>query len=96
MVGSLVMRATGECSLLNYGFRKGERAEVKEGPIKTDLYPFLTSEPDDVVGPIFHKAMPTILQNEDAGLHCRIVLPRSYSPFPRRRADEQSHLRDLD
>lgn len=70
--------------------------KVKEGSIETDIYPFLTSEPDGVVWLIFPKAMPTIQQTEDAGLHYRIVLPRSYSPFPRRRADEQSHLRDPD
>ena len=35
--------------------------KVKEGEVNTDLYGFLTTEPNDVVGPIHPKAMPVIL-----------------------------------
>lgn len=38
--------------------------KVKEGLIKTDLYAFLTTEPNAVVGPIHPKAMPVILRDE--------------------------------
>jgi putative SOS response-associated peptidase YedK len=34
---------------------------VKEGEVTADLYGFLTTEPNDVVGPIHPKAMPVIL-----------------------------------
>lgn len=39
--------------------------KVKEGLIKTDLYAFLTTEPNGVVGPIHPKAMPVILRSEE-------------------------------
>ena len=39
--------------------------KVKEGLIKTDLYAFLTTEPNDVVGAIHPKAMPVILRTEN-------------------------------
>ena len=39
--------------------------KVKEGLIKTDLYAFLTTEPNGIVGPIHPKAMPVILRTED-------------------------------
>lgn len=35
--------------------------KVKEGEVTTDLYGFLTTEPNAVVGPIHPKAMPVIL-----------------------------------
>jgi putative SOS response-associated peptidase YedK len=35
--------------------------KVKEGETTNDLYGFLTTEPNDVVGPIHAKAMPVIL-----------------------------------
>jgi len=35
--------------------------KVKEGLIKTDLYAFLTTEPNVVVAPIHPKAMPVLL-----------------------------------
>ncbi|MBO3760355.1 SOS response-associated peptidase family protein [Ciceribacter sp. L1K22] len=39
--------------------------KVKEGLVKSDLYGFLTCEPNSVVGPIHPKAMPVILTRED-------------------------------
>lgn len=36
--------------------------KVKEGLVKTDLFGFLTTEPNSVVGPIHQKAMPVILR----------------------------------
>lgn len=38
--------------------------KIKEGLITTDLYGFLTTEPNRVVAPIHQKAMPVILTNE--------------------------------
>jgi putative SOS response-associated peptidase YedK len=35
--------------------------KVKEGEITADLYGFLTTEPNAVVGPVHPKAMPVIL-----------------------------------
>ena len=34
---------------------------MKEGPVTTDLFGFLTTEPNGVVAPIHAKAMPVIL-----------------------------------
>jgi putative SOS response-associated peptidase YedK len=39
--------------------------KVKEGLITCDLFAFLTTEPNSVVGPIHPKAMPVILKTED-------------------------------
>ncbi|QYA12936.1 SOS response-associated peptidase [Rhizobium sp. AB2/73] len=39
--------------------------KVKEGEITVDLYGFLTTEPNGIVGPIHQKAMPAILRNQD-------------------------------
>ena len=39
--------------------------KVKEGLIKTDLYAFLTTEPNAVVKPIHPKAMPVLLTEPD-------------------------------
>ena len=39
--------------------------KVKEGLIKADLYAFLTTEPNGVVGSIHPKAMPVILRSEE-------------------------------
>ena len=39
--------------------------KVKEGEITVDLFGFLTTEPNGVVGPIHQKAMPAILRNQD-------------------------------
>lgn len=39
--------------------------KVKEGLITTDLYGFLTTEPNGVVAPVHQKAMPVILTNRD-------------------------------
>ena len=39
--------------------------KVKEGLITCDLFGFLTTDPNGVVGPIHQKAMPVILRNED-------------------------------
>ncbi len=39
--------------------------KVKEGEITVDLYGFLTTEPNGIVGPIHQKAMPVILRNQD-------------------------------
>ena len=39
--------------------------KVKEGEITVDLYGFLTTEPNAIVGPIHQKAMPAILRNQD-------------------------------
>ena len=39
--------------------------KIKEGLITTDLYGFLTTEPNDIVRPIHQKAMPVILTNDD-------------------------------
>lgn len=38
--------------------------KVKEGLIKADLFAFLTTDANDVVGPIHGKAMPAILRNQ--------------------------------
>jgi putative SOS response-associated peptidase YedK len=35
--------------------------KIKEGPVSLDLYGFLTTDPNGVVGPIHEKAMPVIL-----------------------------------
>ncbi|OJY66470.1 SOS response-associated peptidase [Rhizobium sp. 60-20] len=39
--------------------------KVKEGEITVDLFGFLTTEPNGIVGPIHQKAMPAILRNQD-------------------------------
>lgn len=39
--------------------------KIKEGLITTDLYGFLTTEPNGVVGPVHKKAMPVILASAD-------------------------------
>jgi putative SOS response-associated peptidase YedK len=39
--------------------------KIKEGMITTDLYGFLTTDPNDVVRPVHKKAMPVILTNDD-------------------------------
>ncbi|QYA12111.1 SOS response-associated peptidase [Rhizobium sp. AB2/73] len=39
--------------------------KVKEGEITVDLYGFLTTEPNGIVGPVHQKAMPAILRNQD-------------------------------
>jgi len=39
--------------------------KVREGLIKADLYAFLTTEPNGVVGPIHEKAMPVILTTRE-------------------------------
>lgn len=39
--------------------------KIKEGVVSTDLYGFLTTEPNDVVGSIHMKAMPVILTTPD-------------------------------
>ncbi|WP_411196521.1 SOS response-associated peptidase family protein [Rhizobium sp.] len=39
--------------------------KIKEGLITTDLFGFLTTEPNAVVAPIHRKAMPAILTNQD-------------------------------
>jgi putative SOS response-associated peptidase YedK len=39
--------------------------KVKEGEITVDLYGFLTTEPNAIVGPVHQKAMPAILRNQD-------------------------------
>jgi putative SOS response-associated peptidase YedK len=39
--------------------------KVKEGLTTNDLFAFLTTEPNDVVGPIHPKAMPVILRTEE-------------------------------
>lgn len=39
--------------------------KVKEGEITVDLYGFLTTEPNGIVGPIHQKAMPVILRDQD-------------------------------
>ncbi len=39
--------------------------KVKEGAIRTDLFGFLTTEPNGVVAPIHHKAMPAVLRAGD-------------------------------
>ena len=38
--------------------------KIKEGPITTDLYAFLTTDANGVVGPIDDKAMPVILTTQ--------------------------------
>lgn len=38
---------------------------TKEGLITTDLFAFLTSEPNDIVAPVHTKAMPVILTTPD-------------------------------
>jgi putative SOS response-associated peptidase YedK len=38
--------------------------KVKEGETTTDLFAFLTTEPNDVVAPVHPKAMPVILTTE--------------------------------
>lgn len=38
--------------------------KLKEGPIKTDLYGFLTCEPNAEVGAVHPKAMPVVLRSE--------------------------------
>jgi Uncharacterized conserved protein len=35
--------------------------KVKEGPVTTDIFAFLTTEPNAIVKPIHEKAMPVIL-----------------------------------
>ena len=39
--------------------------KIKEGEVETDLFAFLTTEPNDVVGAIHPKAMPVILTESD-------------------------------
>ena len=39
--------------------------KVKEGEVSADLFAFLTTEANGVVGPIHPKAMPVILTSED-------------------------------
>ncbi len=39
--------------------------KIKEGLIITDLFGFLTTEPNAIVAPIHQKAMPVILANQD-------------------------------
>jgi len=39
--------------------------KVKEGEIMVDLYGFLTTEPNGIVGPVHQKAMPAILRTPD-------------------------------
>jgi putative SOS response-associated peptidase YedK len=39
--------------------------KIKEGLVTTDLYGFLTTEPNAVVEPIHQKAMPVILSTTD-------------------------------
>lgn len=39
--------------------------KIKEGPVTLDLYAFLTTEPNGIVGPIHQKAMPVILTTQD-------------------------------
>lgn len=39
--------------------------KVKEGLVRCDPFAFLTMEPNAVVAPIHHKAMPVILSSED-------------------------------
>ncbi len=39
--------------------------KVKEGLILSDLFAFLTTEPNDIVGPIHPKAMPVVLTERD-------------------------------
>lgn len=39
--------------------------KVKDGLITCDLFSFLTTEPNSIVGPIHPKAMPVILRDED-------------------------------
>ncbi|MBX5189333.1 SOS response-associated peptidase [Rhizobium sp. NZLR3b] len=39
--------------------------KIKEGMITTDLFAFLTTEPNAIVAPIHQKAMPVILTNEE-------------------------------
>lgn len=39
--------------------------KVKEGLIKTDLFAFLTTDPNSIVGPIHPKAMPVLLTEPD-------------------------------
>lgn len=36
--------------------------KIKEGLVKTDLFGFLTTEPNGIVGPVHQKAMPVILR----------------------------------
>jgi putative SOS response-associated peptidase YedK len=38
--------------------------KIKEGPVSLDLYAFLTTEPNGIVGPI-HERMPVILTTQD-------------------------------
>lgn len=39
--------------------------KIKEGTVTTDLFAFLTTEPNDIVGAIHEKAMPVILTTPD-------------------------------
>jgi putative SOS response-associated peptidase YedK len=39
--------------------------KVKDGLIKADLYGFLTTEPNGVVGPVHEKAMPVLLTTDE-------------------------------
>lgn len=39
--------------------------KVKEGLVKADLYGFLTTEPNGVVGPVHEKAMPVLLTTDE-------------------------------
>ncbi len=38
---------------------------MKEGETANDLFAFLTTEPNNVVGPVHPKAMPVILTTQD-------------------------------
>ena len=39
--------------------------KLKEGEIEADLYAFLTTEPNSIVEPVHHKAMPVILTTRE-------------------------------
>ncbi len=39
--------------------------KVKEGLVTTDLFGFLTADPNGIVGPIHYKAMPVVLRPGD-------------------------------
>ncbi|ANL45824.1 hypothetical protein AMC87_CH01099 [Rhizobium phaseoli] len=41
------------------------RAKIKEGLITTDLFGFLTTEPNAIVAPVHQKAMPVILGSQE-------------------------------
>ena len=39
--------------------------KVKDGPVDVELFGFLTTMPNAVVGPVHEKAMPVILRGQD-------------------------------